>query len=294
MHNRTLRNYLEYGLFLLIFHLVRRLPRALALALGARLGTLARLLLGRRRRRAAENLRLAFPEASADQIAAWVREHFRHLGIIGIESLRLDDYADPELRRRALDIHGFEHFSAAYAMGKGVLLMTAHLGFWELGTILLPALGFPVDFVYKRMKNPFVEQKLVALRESAGGGSIEKHRAARKILRSLAANRGVAILIDQRLGRREAVVVDFFGRPANTTPIITEMAMRQGIPIVPAFGWRLPDGRYHIVAKEPIVFANDPDPQAVVRNTALLTQRVEEAVRQAPAQWFWVHDRWKP
>jgi KDO2-lipid IV(A) lauroyltransferase len=70
--------------------------------------------------------------------------------------------------------------------------------------------------------------------------------------------------------------------------------MRQGIPVVPVFSWRLPDGRYRVVAEAPIVFANDPDPQAVVRNTALLTKRIEDAVRQAPAQWFWVHDRWKP
>lgn len=294
MHNRTLRNYLEYGLFLLIFHLVRRLPRALALALGTRLGTLARLLLGRRRRRAAENLRLAFPEASADQIAAWVREHFRHLGIIGIESLRIDDYTDPELQRRSLEIHGLEHLQNAFADGRGAFLMTGHLGFWELGTMLMPTLGFPVDFVYKRMKNPLVERRLVALREAAGGECIEKHRAARKILRSLAANRGIGILIDQRIGARGAIVVDFFGRPANTTPVVTEMAMRQKIPVVPVFSWRLADGRYRIVFEAPLRFANDPDPQAVVRNTALLTKRVEDAVRQAPAQWFWVHDRWKP
>lgn len=294
MTERSLRNRLEYLLFLLVYHPARRLPRRCALACGAALGDLARLLLGKRRRRAAENLRRAFPEADAGQIRRWLRGHFRHLGTIGIESLRLDEYAEPGLQAATLDIHGFEHVRAAYAEGKGVFLMTAHLGFWELGCVLLPALGFPVDFVYKQMKNPLVEAKLVALREATGGQCIEKRRAARKILRSLAEGRGVAILLDQRVGQREAVTVDFFGRPANTTPVITEMAMRLGVPIVPVFGWRLPDGRYRIAAEAPLHLANDSDPQAVVRNTALLTARVEAAIRQAPEQWFWVHDRWKP
>lgn len=293
MTDRTLRNHLEYLLFLLVFHPARWLPRRLALACGAALGHLARLLLVGRRRCAERNLRLAFPEADDDQIRRWLKGHFRHLGRIGIESLRLDEYTDPVLQQSTLDIAGFEHLDAAYAEGKGVFLMTAHLGFWELGCVLLPSLGFPVDFVYKQMKNPLVEGRLVALREAAGGQCIEKRRAARKILRSLAANRGVAILLDQRVGQREAVTVDFFGRPANTTPVITEMAMRQGIPIVPIFGWRTAAGRYRIVAEAPLHLANDPAPDAVVRNTALLTARVETAIRQAPEQWFWVHDRWK-
>lgn len=294
MQKRTLQNLGEYLLFLAIYYPARALPRAVALGLGSLLGDLARLVLASRRRLTARNLRLSFPEMSEAELQLTVRDCFRHLGIMGMEVLRVDSYRDAAVQQRYLDISGFEHLREAYALGRGVFLLTGHLGFWELGNTLLPALGFPVDYVYKEMKNPYLEKRFRQLREAGGSQAIEKKRAARKILRALAENRGVGILIDQRAGRKESIPVDFFGRPANTSPIIAEIAMRQGIPVVPMFSRRTADNRYDIYAEPMILLENDPSPEAVAKNTALLTGRIEAAVRRAPAQWFWVHDRWKP
>lgn len=294
MQKRTLQNLAEYLLFLAVYYPARALPRAVALGLGSLLGDLARMVLVSRRRLTARNLRLAFPEMSAAELQLTVRDCFRHLGIMGMEVLRVDTYRDAAVQKRYLDISGFEHLREAYALGRGVFLLTGHLGFWELGNTLLPALGFPVDYVYKEMKNPHLEKRFRQLREAGGSQAIEKKRAARKILRALAENRGVGILIDQRAGRKESIPVNFFGRPANTSPIIAEIAMRQGIPVVPMFSRRTADNRYEIYAEPMILLENDPSPEAVAKNTALLTGRIEAAVRRAPAQWFWVHDRWKP
>lgn len=294
MQKRTLQNLGEYLLFLAIYYPSRALPRPVALGLGSLLGDLARMVLTSRRRLTARNLRLSFPEMSEAELQLTVRDCFRHLGIMGMEVLRIDRYSDAAVQQRYLDISGLEHLREAYALGRGVFLLTGHLGFWELGMTLLPALGFPVDYVYKEMKNPYLEKRFREIREAGGSQAIEKKRAARKILRALAENRGVGILIDQRAGRKESIPVEFFGRPANTSPIIAEIAMRQGIPVVPMFSRRTADNRYEIWAEPMILLENGPSPEAVAKNTALLTGRIEAAVRRAPAQWFWVHDRWKP
>ena len=135
----------------------------------------------------------------------------------------------------------------------------------------------------------------MALRESAGTRWIEKNRAARKILRSLHENRAVAVLIDQRVSPLEGVIVNFFQRPVIATPIIALMAIKQGTPIIPTFSWRLPDQHYEIAFGSMITFPQEENPstETVIAATQLLTDKIEEAVRKAPEQWFWVHDRWR-
>ncbi|MBE0597106.1 MAG: lysophospholipid acyltransferase family protein, partial [Desulfuromonadales bacterium] len=187
-------------------------------------------------------------------------------------------------------IEGIEHLREACAHGKGVFLLTAHLGFWEAGTFLLPALGFPTDFVVRPMKNPYIDRHLTRLRESAGGRCINSRQGARKIVRSLTQNRGVGILLDQHTSRRQAVEVDFFGQKAHTTPVIAEIAMRYDVPVVPIFSYRLPDNRYQVIV-EPMIFL--PPVDGGTANTALLTACIEKAVRRDIDQWFWLHRRWR-
>lgn len=291
----ALRYRLEYAAFLLLNTLVRTLPRGLALALGARLGALIPIIQPQRQRQALKNLRLALPQLSEQEARALLRENFRQLGITGVEMLRLDLYHQPQTLERYFAISGLEHLHAARALGRGVFLLTGHLGFWEAGAIVLPMLGIPIDMIYKQMKNPLISRKLIALREAAGGRCIDKGKAARKILRSLAENRPVAVLIDQRVTRREAIRVDFFGRPANTTPIIAQLAIKQGAVVVPSFCRRLPDNRYEIVFEPMLSFAKatNPDAETIHAATQAMTATIEAAIRRTPQQWFWLHDRWR-
>jgi KDO2-lipid IV(A) lauroyltransferase len=292
---KTLQYRSEYLLFLLLSTLVRALPLRLALHLGSALGTLIYFAQPQRRSKARENLRRAFPEKSEGECRRLLRENFRQLGIGGVEMLRLDLYREPQTLKETFSLSGIEHVHAALAGGQGCFLLTGHVGFWEAGSILMPLHGIPTDAIYKHMKNPLVEKRIMALREVAGTRWIDKNRAARKILRSLHENRAVAVLIDQRVARRDGVIVNFFQRPVIATPIIALMAIKQGTPIIPTFSWRLPDHRYEIDFASPITFPQEenPSPETVRAATQLLTEKIEEAVRRAPEQWFWVHDRWR-
>ncbi|GAB6081603.1 hypothetical protein JCM30471_05170 [Desulfuromonas carbonis] len=208
--------------------------------------------------------------------------------------LLLDRLNDPAQFNRYVTVKGQEHLDKAAAHGKGVILLSGHVGFWEIGAIVMPALGFPTDFVAKRMKNPSINDYFQRIREQGGCRFLDAKRGARRIIKSLAEKRCVGILIDQHMTPKHAVQVPFFGRPAWTTPIITQIAMKQQVPIVPIFCWRTPDNRYEIEFQKPILLADDPAPEAVTANTALLTACIETAVRRDISQWFWVHRRWRP
>ena len=293
MAQRRVKNIAEYFFFILFAGLIRGLPRRLALAIGAGLGTLMRRVQPRRERIARENLRQAFPEMSADKLDAAIAGIFRHLGLSGVEMLLLDRLNDSRLMERCVTVRGSEHLREAFSRGKGVIVLTGHVGFWEIGAVLLPSLGFPADFVAKRMKNPYIDNYFQKMREQRDCRVLDARHGARRILKSLAENRAVGILIDQHTPPHRAVQVPFFDRPAWTTPIIAQLAMKQQIPVVPAFCWRTPDNRYEVEMGPALALEHGTDPQAVIVNTALMSKQIETAVRRDLTQWFWVHRRWR-
>jgi Kdo2-lipid IVA lauroyltransferase/acyltransferase len=286
---RKWKNLAEYTLLRLLAAFARLLPRSTALALGARLGQVAALFLPGKKRLARESMRLAFPEQSATQINRQVVDLFRHLGISGMEMLRLNLMTDDDLER-LFSVQGLEHLRQAYDMHRGVILLSGHIGFWEVGSFFFPRLGFPANYVAKRMKNPYVDDYFTRMREACGASGIDKRNGARKILRALLDKRAVAVLIDQHASPADAVIVDFLGRPAYTTPIITRLAMKQRVPVVPIFVFRRPDNTYE-VRIEPIMHL-DPEGD-VTENTRLLTAPIEAAIRREPSQWLWLHRRWR-
>lgn len=291
---KRLRYLIEYLAFLALFHLVRLLPHRLARGCGAGLGRLMPLVQPKRRKVAEKNLRLAFPDLSEAERKRLLAASFRHLGVMGIEVLCLDRFFNRAELERRVEVIGREHLDVAYALGRGVFYFSGHLGLWELGNIVLTTYGYPVDYVFKRIKNPYIDRRLRELRETQGSRGIDKSKAARKIVRALGEGHGVGILMDQRVGAREAVVIDFFGQPANTTPIIAQIAMKQQTPVVPVFVECLPNDRYLMRFDAPLFLSGEISPQSIAANTARLNACIEEAIRRAPEQWFWVHDRWKP
>lgn len=292
MEKRFIKNLVEYGLFWGTTSIVRAVPRPAALAIGRGLGKLSQLVLRKRTHTALENLRKAFPEMPEQQVQKNVREMFKHIGMSGVEMLRMDMFEEKDLSN-LFDFQGMEHLQEAHNLNKGVLLLTGHVGFWEVGTFFLSHLGFPTDYIAKRMKNPYVDRYITRMRESTGGHCLESKKGARKIVRALNQKRIVAVLLDQHITPREAVCVNFFNRPAFTSPIIAQMAMKYGIPVVPVFCHRTKDNCYKVVAEPMILLEKSDAPQDIVKNTERLSSYIEKAVRKEIPQWFWLHRRWR-
>lgn len=249
---RPLRHRIEYPIFLFISFVARSLPRPAALAMGRLLGDLMRMVPGPARI-ARKNLAIAFPEMEEEQVKKTLKEHFRHLGVNGIEMLRLGCLPTDAAELSTLfTFEGLDGLKKVYAEKRGVLILTGHVGGWEMGTYFMSRLGFETDVIAKAMRNGFVDDKIRALRECNGGGVLYAKKGARRILRSLGKGHAVCVLPDQHMRPSQAVIVDFFGKPAYTTPIITEMAMKKGVPIVPVFCFRKPDGTYRVEMQEPI------------------------------------------
>jgi KDO2-lipid IV(A) lauroyltransferase len=286
-----MRHWLEYIPFILLAKLVRALPRRTALALGRRLGALARHLQPRRVAIARDNLARALPELADAERETILVTSFTTLGANFAEMLRIDLVSDAEWQQR-YRFDGQEHIDAALALGHGAILLTAHLGFWEAGAYLLARAGYRPAFVAKPMHNPLVDAYFQRMREASGSSYIDSHKGARRIFKTLQENRLVGVLMDQHAGRRKGIAVPFFGRPAWTTPVIAEMAMKFRVPVIPAFARRNGDDGYDLVIA-PHFFLEGDGPDAVRDNTARLNRIIEEAVRRDPAQWFWVHRRWR-
>jgi KDO2-lipid IV(A) lauroyltransferase len=288
-----MRNWLEYIPFVLFAALMRALPRHSALVLGRRFGLLGRHLLPGRAELARTNLARAYPDKSAAEREAILVEMFGHLGTGFVEMLRLDLLRSAADLQRDFVVEGEEHLRASLAEGRGCILLTGHVGFWEAGNFLFSSLGYPIGVVAKPMRNPLIDAYFLRMREAAGGYIISSRKGARRILKALQQNHLVGILLDQHAGRKHGVQVPFFNRPAWTSPIIAEIAMKYRVPVVPAFAWWLPEHRYRMVIYPPLHLEGELTAERVKQNTTLLTHHIEEAVRRDPSQWFWVHRRWR-
>ncbi len=279
--------------FLVLAKIARILPRITALRLGAVLGKLSRFFQPERRKTAYTNLKHAYPDKSEEWIDTQVKRVFEHLGVSGMEMLRLDKFNSRADLERYFTFDGLEHLEQIRAEGTGAFILSAHIGFWEVGTFFMPMLGYEVDFVAKRIRNKYVHDFFERQREAAGGRCIESKRGARKIMRSLMQKRMVCVLLDQNTSREHAILADFFGRPAYTTPVIAQMALKAKVPVVPVFVFRKPDYTYHVEIGAPLRWTGEASPENLAAFTRDMTRITEEAIRKQPDQWFWVHRRWR-
>ncbi len=246
----------------------------------------------RARRRVAEcNVRRAFgPERDA---AGLVRDSFRHwiAAFSGLLPLFRDGHA---AYVRGTVVEGEAHLRAALAEGRGVIAVSAHFGpFPALGAVL-PTLGATFALLYRRPGGAPVARLFDEGRARAGGGSIEDQPRASALARCLGAlARGevVCLLVDQHY--RAGAPVSFLGTPARTGLGAALLAARSGAPLLPVVLFRLGNGGMRLVIEAPVAGPDTREREALAACMARLTARVEAWIRESPAQWFWMHRRWK-
>jgi len=242
---------------------------------------------------ALENLKLAFPAVPAEERRRLCRRSFQHLGVSAMELCRA--LARPvETLLPEFSVEGLEHLRAVMEAEGRALVVTAHLGNWELLGLAHVLSGYRLAVVARRLDSPALEELASRLRTKSGVELIEKRQALRPVLTALRRGRFVGILLDQNASRREGVFVPFFGVPASTSKSIAVLSLRTQTPIVPIFIRRTPSGGHRVVVKPPLR-ASGPNggEEAVVELTMLCTQAIEHAIREAPEQWLWVHRRWR-
>jgi KDO2-lipid IV(A) lauroyltransferase len=247
----------------------------------------------KRRRRVFEHLRAAYgTELNGEQIERIAAACFRHFGRAGAEALLFPTLGLAEASRY-VHYQGLEHIQAAYARGKGVLLVSGHYGNWELVAHMQGWLGLPLALVTRPLDNPRLERRLARLRSLSGNVVIHRDGAIKAMLQHLRRGIGVAIVIDQD-AKDAGIFVPFFGRLASTTPTPALLALRTGAAIVPVFSVPRADGGYDI-CYEParqVEDSGDRD-RDVLRITAELTALLETWVRRHPHVWSWMHRRWR-
>ena len=288
-----MKTWIEYGAFKVFMFFFAVPPRSWCLRFGRALGTLAFRCSRHHRRIALANLRQAFGrEKSPAELRAIALDSFRRFGGTAADILKLFHWRPADIEG-LIDVEGRENLEGAVAGGKGVLLFTAHIGNWEVGSPVISKAG-PFSVIARALDNPRLERTLLKFREGMGARVIYKQQAAKKVLQALRDGEIVAILVDQNVLRREAVFVDFFGRPAGTTPALGAFHLRTGAPLLPVFCLPAEGGRYRLLIKPPVAFVPGKDVGAdVLKITGICTKIIETAIREDPASWLWVHDRWR-
>ncbi len=256
MKHAPVRHRLEYSVYLGLKGLVRALPHNAARPLGAVLGRLAHAVDRGHRRLAEANLALAFPDLSLARRRSLVALCFRHFGAALCDLISSDRFTPVELCSR-FTFQGWEHLDEAERLGRGVFLLGAHHGCWEISGRPIALYRGLLHTIARPADNPHLERELSALRQRLGYAVIHKRGAARKMLQVLRDRGRIGILPDQRVQEHEGILVPFFDHPAMTTPILARLSRRTNCPVVPVFAYPEPHGRYRLVILPPIL-PDDP------------------------------------
>jgi Kdo2-lipid IVA lauroyltransferase/acyltransferase len=293
MHHPTFAHRAEYAALRGAVAAIERLSFSRAGSIGARIGGLGFAPLKIRRAVVERQLRSAFPERTADDIERIARASYAHLGRTSIETAILPSYSAAQIINLFESVNGWDLVEQRLALGKGLILVTGHLGNWELGGAYIAARGLPIDAVARHMANPLFDRYLTSTRERIGMTVVHDEQAVRRVPRSLRTGRAVAFLVDQGAVGLASTWVPFFGRFAKTPRGPAVFALRLDAPVVFGVALRQPSGRYQLNF-EPIDISDKGDREADVdRIVADYTQVLERWIRRAPEQYLWHHRRWK-
>jgi Kdo2-lipid IVA lauroyltransferase/acyltransferase len=283
---------IEYAAYRVVARAITNASEERAARWGTRLGALARRALRGRDRLAMRNIAAAFPEMPESERRRVIDECWRHFGREMMEFVRIQSMSLEEIAARCPFVNA-EILEQARAEGKGVLLLSAHWGGWEVAGLAVMSLVNDVLTVARPLDNSLLERDLARLRARTGAQVVDRRNAARALLKGLAENAVVVLLPDQAVQPREGVLVSFIRRKAWTTDAPAKMALRRGSTIV--FAFCIPDGlRHRLEFEEPIRIEQLSEAE---RDPVALTSRINEVIArriaERPELWLWMHDRWK-
>ncbi len=270
---------------------IRLLPHRAARRLGARLGDLGRRLDRRHPRVARYNLETVMPELDPTERNMVIERCFAHFGATLIDNISLGRFGPVEICRR-LTLEGWQHLDEAEREGHGTLVVTAHLGNWEIVGYALALYKGETHVVARPTRNRYVDRDLQRFRERFGNRTIPKRGAARGMLSAIKRGERVAYVIDQRVHPNEGIETPFFGHNSFTSPLLARLSLRTGVPVVPMFAYPEPPDRFRVVAHPAIPPEGNGD-TAIEALTLAYLEVIERAIREQPELWLWMHERWR-
>jgi Kdo2-lipid IVA lauroyltransferase/acyltransferase len=291
---RKVRYNLIYALLRVMIFVSNLMPRVLWLKICGALGRFSSLFTANSRKRVKDHLTMVYHnEKTAEQINTLTREVFEMLGknagdvIRGFSDIKLSEFEKFRV------IHGAEYMEAAHKKGKGLIMLTGHLGAFEFTATELSFRGYKPLIVGTRMKDEKLNELLGRQRSKLGATAVERGKDTVKLVKTLKSGGTVLILIDQDT-KVKSRFVNFLGRPCATPIGATLMALKTGAMIVPMFTHLRDDYKLEINCYPEIELTVTGDEETdLVVNTQKLNDVIEREIRKYPEQWVWMHERWK-
>jgi KDO2-lipid IV(A) lauroyltransferase len=284
-----------YAAIRAVFAILQAFPLEANLATARRLARMWPRLTPRHRNRAVEHLVGALgPTRSRGEIERIADACLESWAMFAVEVICLPRLITPFTWSRYIRLLNFEPALEQFVTGRGVILVTAHYGSFEVIGHLLASLGFQVAAVMRPLDNAYLNEFVVRARRTHGLSVLDKKGAAASAEKLLEAGALLGFIGDQDAGRK-GLFVDFFGRPASTYKSIGLLAMSAGCPIVVGFARRRGTrARYDVGVQRVIVpqeWEHHPDPLRWITQT--YTTALEDMIRERPEQYLWIHRRWK-
>ncbi|MBA2340453.1 MAG: lysophospholipid acyltransferase family protein [Pyrinomonadaceae bacterium] len=291
-----LRTYAEYSATWAILKSMGVLPRSVSVKTGQAVGSIAHTFLPRLRRHAEINLKIAFPEMDDAARQRIIRGTFKNLGRLLGEVSQFPRFNPANISSVTLfDKDDNETFRRIQREGRGIILLTGHIGAWELLAYAQSIEGNPISFLARPIDNPLVNRLVTDYRTRYGNRILEKRGSAREVLRTLKSGGMVGILADLNSTREAGVFCDFFGVQACTTSSIATLALRTGATVFPVYiVWDEKAQIHKLYGGQPVETVETGDFENDVKmNTARYTKVIEDIIRRYPEQWLWIHRRWR-
>ncbi len=289
-----MRETLEYWLVLAVARTLGWMPRGLARFKAGVLAWIVYHLHGRLRRVGERNLSLTLPQLSKEKRAELLAAVYRHLGWQLVEFCRMPRYTASNTRNW-MRTEGLDHYLAAQANGKGVLVLTGHLGAWELSSFYHSLMGHPMGLVIRRLDNRRLDEFVNGIRCMHGNRVLHKDDFARGLLTAMRAGDTVGILMDTNMTPPQGGFVNFFGIPACTATGLARVALKTGAAVLPGFMlWEAAEQQYVLHFGSELRLAETSDHEAdILAATQQCNDVLESWIRRYPDQWLWIHRRWK-
>ena len=289
MNVKEMRRRARLGAARALPGLIRLVPEPVGRGLCVWIGRAGHALVARDRILARANLARVYPEWSEDRVKREARRVFEEIGRNAFDFLRYPGLSGTA-RDRLVCLEGREHLEAARRAGKGAILVSAHLGCWEVLAAELGRQGYPFKAMARPLREPRLDQALLRHRRSMGVEVLSSEGLPIAALRHLRRGGFLGVLADQRV-KRGGVTVEFLGQRTRMTDGPARLALASGAPLVPLAIRRLPDHTHRITVSPPL--PTESAGRDAVRLTQDIARALEGRIRTAPEQWIWIHPRWE-